>query len=474
MSPTPQKDDTAPPRYADVLRLAWPASVAASVTPLLGVVDVWALSQSARPLDVAAVGLGSVIFSLAYWTFGFIRMSVAGLTAQASGAGDRREERAGLLRGALIGAVIGFLLVILQGPVGLGAFHALAIGSDATAETFSNAHAYYAYRIWGAPFALATYALLGWLTAKGRTDFLMATSLAMTVLNGLLDYWFVTGLNMGAAGVAAGTLIAEIAGFVFAALFILSMLKREGGLAAHWRTLDLFEVAAMRRTLSVNRDIFIRTLLLAFSFAWFVQRGGAFGDATLAGNQILLQLLLFTGLALDGTAIAAETLVGRAIGDRDRTRGKARLQAAIRKTFIPALIAAGVFMAFYATFGSAIIDLLTAPGPVRSAAKDYLFWIVISPAIVVAGFQLDGIFIGATKARHMRDSMIMSVLIFIPLSLPLATRFGNHGLWFAFSVYFIIRAATLGWYLYRGAIADTFAHDASDQSAAPVASAIDE
>ncbi len=438
-----------PVTIKEVLALAWPASVAASVTPLLGAVDVWALSHSTRPLDVAAVGLGSVIFSLAYWTFGFIRMSVAGLTAQAAGAEDAIEMRAALARGAGLGAGIGAALALLQGVVAAVVFPLLGAGSEASAETFANARAYFEIRIWGAPFALATYALAGWLTARGRTDFLMAMSLAMTGLNAALDYAFVAGLGLGASGIAAGTLIAEIFGFLAGAGLVARMLAREGGLTAYWSRAALFEPRALRRTLSVNRDIFIRTALLAFSFAWFVQRGGAFGDVTLAANQVLLQLFLFTGLALDGTAIAAETLVGRAIGDRDRARGAARARAAIAATFAPALVAAFFFVALYLVFGKGLIAFLTGDGAIREAANAHLFWIIISPLIVVLGFQLDGIFIGATRAREMRDGMIASAAVFIPASIWLADKYGNHGLWAAFSLYFLMRAATLGVFLPR-------------------------
>ncbi len=262
------------------------------MTPLLGVVDVWALGRSDRPLDIAAVGLASVIFSLAYWTFGFIRMSVAGLAAQAAGAGDEDEARAALVRRAFIGGAIGLALVALQSLVGAFAFFALALDSEASRETFSSARAYFEIRIWGAPFALASYAAFGWLSARGRTDYLMAASLFITGLNIVLDYWFVVGLKWGAGGVAAGTLIAEIAGFLVCLLFVALILARNGGLKAHWSVAALLSPDRIRRTVSVNRDIFIRTVLLAFSYSWFVQRAGQFGDVALAANQTLLQLFL--------------------------------------------------------------------------------------------------------------------------------------------------------------------------------------
>lgn len=435
--------------YGQVLRLAWPASVAASVTPLLGAVDVWALARSDRPLDIAAVGLASVIFSLAYWTFGFLRMSVVGLTAQAAGAGDESGARTSLAHGAALGVLIGFALVVLQAPIGEGSFELLRIGSDASTQTFQAAEDYFSIRIWGAPFALATYVCFGWLTARGRTDYLMIASLFITSLNIALDYWFVTEFGWGAKGVAAGTLIAEIAGFFVCAGFVAAVSHAHGGVFAFWSRRAIVDPKGLRRTLQVNRDIFIRTLLLAFCFAWFVQRGGAFGDITLASNQILLQLFLLTGLALDGTAIAAETLVGRAVGLRDRSLGLARYQSAVRRTFLIGGAAALFFVALYGLYGGVLVRFLTPEGAIRETTMIYLPWVVVSPLIVVIGFQLDGIFIGATRAREMRNGMIVSTAIYVPATILFAGNSGNHGLWAAFLLYFIMRAVTLAVYMPR-------------------------
>ena len=217
----------------------------------------------------------------------------------------------------------------------------------------------------------------------------------------------------------------------------------------HWRPQEFWKAARLRRTVAINFDIFIRTMLLAFCFAWFVQRSGAFGDVTLAANQALLQLFLFTGLALDGTAIAAETLVGRAIGARDRATGRARYVQAVRKTFLLGCLAAVLFTLFYWAAGTPLIALLTPEGPIREDMNAYMPWVIISPLIVVIGFQLDGIFIGATRSREMRDSMIVSAPIFLAASVWLANNWGNHGLWAAFSLYFILRAATLAIWLPR-------------------------
>ena len=431
-------------RMREALRLAWPASIAASITPLLGSADVWALGRSERPLDIAAVGLAAVIFSLVYWTFGFIRMSVAGLTAQAAGAGDEEEMRAALMRGVAIAAAIGLAIVLLQRPVAALSFPLLRLGSEASDATITSARAYFEIRIWGAPFALATYAVLGWLTARGRTDYLMAASLFITGLNIALDWHFVLNLGFGAKGVASGTLIAEIAGFAVAAVFAARIMAREGGFSLpEWTR--VFDPARIGATLDVNRDIFIRTLLLASAYAWFVQRSGAFGDVTLAANQTLLQLFLFTGLALDGAAIAAETLVGRAVG----ARNLAAYDIAFKTTMAIAVAGAILFTLLYAAFGDAAIALLTPEGAIRTDAIRYLPWVIISPLIVALGFQLDGVFIGATRAREMRDAMIVTALVFFPVTILLARAFDNHGLWLAFTIYFVLRGATLAIYLPR-------------------------
>lgn len=439
-----------PVQYKDIFKLAWPASIAASITPLLGTIDVWVLGRSENPIDIAAVGLAATIFSLIYWTFGFLRMSVAGLTAQALGADDGAEGRDALLRGFLMGALIGLLLVITQWPLGKLAFTLLGVDSQASDTTFANAQNYFSIRIWAAPFALATYACLGWLTARGRTDYLMLTGLIMTCLNIGLDIWFVAGLNWGAKGIALGTMIAEISGFFVSIALVFLMLNRDGLLFQKPSLTRLLNEKKIKRTLSINGDIFIRTLLLSFAFSWFVQRGSAFGDITLAANQVLMQLFLFTGLALDGTAIAAETLVGRAIGQRKTSIDmRGHYNQIVRKTFALASLGALVFSAIYTVSGASIINMLTNSGPIYDASLIYLPWVIISPVIVMVCFQLDGIFIGATRSREMRNSMILSVALYVPASIWLGQVAGNHGLWLAFSLFFIMRAITLWRYMPR-------------------------
>jgi len=436
----PETPHAAPITYGRVLSLAAPASVAAALTPLLGVADAWALGRSDRPLDVGAVGLAAAIFSLLYWSFGFLRMGTAGLTAQAVGRGDEAEARAVLARAGLGAVAIGALLVLLQWPIGAAAFALMGAGAETSAETMGAAREYFGVRVWSAPAALLSYAVFGWLMARGRTGLVMAAGGIATLLNVGLDYWFAVEMGLGAAGVAWGTLIAETVGAALAIGAAALDLNRVGGLAAHWRGLDLRAPKAVATMLALNRDIFLRTVVLAFCFAWFGQRGATLGDVPLAANQVLLQLMLAAGLALDGAAIAAETLAGAAIGGGDR----ARYRTAVARTSQVAAAAAGGFMLIYVFAGGAIVDGLTTDPAIRAAAREYLPWVIASPVVVATCFQLDGIFVGAARARDMRDTMYVSAAFFLPVSIVATSRFGAHGLWAAYMAFFLVRAVTLG------------------------------
>jgi len=277
----------------------------------------------------------------------------------------------------------------------------------------------------------------------------MITGLSMTAINIVLDIMLVLHFGLGAVGIAYGTFIAEVFGFLVGFGFVLVLLRRDRLLDLNFSVANMLDTEKLQKTLPVNRDIFIRTFLLAFSFAWFVQRGSAFGDVTLAANQILLQLFLFTGLALDGTAIAAETLVGRVIGNALSQSSLARYDMIVRRSFVMACGGAVVFMVGYLVFGNELISMLTSDEGIHQAAIRYLPWVIVSPLVVMVCFQLDGVFVGATRSKEMRNSMIVSVLVFLPISLWAGASMGNHGVWFAFSFYFFLRAVTLAFYMPR-------------------------
>ncbi|MEL7029379.1 MAG: MATE family efflux transporter, partial [Pseudomonadota bacterium] len=265
-----------------------------------------------------------------------------------------------------------------------------------------------------------------------------AVSLWQNGVNIVLDVWFVIGLNWGVAGVAAGTLIAEISAALFAFALAVYVLKRTGGVRAHWARGVLLNAEAVRKTIFVNRDIFIRTLCLVLAFAWFTNQGAVYGDVTLAANQVLLQFMLFAGFALDGPAMVAESLVGRAYGARER----GAFDDAVRKTSVVAGGAALVFTAVYLIVGQDIVALLTASPEIRDEAGRYLLWAALAPLLLVWPFQLDGIFIGAVQARAMRNTMLISFALYLA-AWALLANLGNHGLWVAFWTFFAARALTM-------------------------------
>ncbi|WP_411838738.1 MATE family efflux transporter [Paracoccus sp. ME4] len=415
--------------HGRVLRIAAPIVLSNLTVPLLGLVDTGVVGQLGQPQAIGAVGIGAVILTSIYWIFGFLRMGTSGLVAQAHGAGDAPEVGAHLLRALTIAAGAGLVFVALQVPIFALVFR-LAPASDAVEAL---ARDYLAIRIWGAPATIGLYAITGWLIAVERTRAVLGLQLLQNGLNLALDLWFVLGLGLGVAGVAWATLIAELSGLA------LGLWLARGVLAQARRAAGLWARDRLARLVRVNGDIMIRSVLLQGCMTSFLFLGAGQGDVSLAANQVLLQFLALTAYALDGFAFAAESLVGQAVGARrpERVRRAARLASAW------GLAGAAVLGVLFAIGGGAIIDLLTTSPEVRQTARDYLPWLVAAPLVGVAGWMLDGIFIGATLTREMRVAMIQSVAVFLLGVLILPPTLGNHGLWAALTALNLARAATM-------------------------------
>lgn len=400
-----------------VLAMALPIVLSNATVPLLGVVDTGAVGQMGAAAPIGAVGIGAVILSATYWIFGFLRMGTTGLVAQARGADRPDEARAHLMRALLIGFGAGAGLIALQGPLLAAAF---AI-SPASAEVERLARAYLTIRIWGAPATIALYALTGWLIAQERSRAVLALQLVMNGLNVALDLCFVLWLDGGVQGVAAATLIAELSGLALALWLVRGAFAGPG-----WRDpARIFDPARLRELWSVNRDIMIRSVLLQGAITSFLFLGARTGDVTLAANQVLLQFLSITAYGLDGFAFAAETLVGQALG----ARRPADLRRAAILTGQWGLAGAGAITLAFWLAGPAIIDLMATAPEIRSAARLYLPWVIALPLVGIASWMFDGIFIGATLTREMRDAMIVSVGIYVAALAVLVPLLGNHGLW---------------------------------------------
>ncbi len=426
-----------PLTHRAILAIALPVMISNVSTPLIGVVDTGVVGQIPDPVYIGAVALGSLVFTFLFWAFGFLRMGTTGLTAQALGAGDTDELVAGLGRALMIAISAGVGLVLLQWPIGEAAFVLL----DGSPRVEQLARDYFDIRIWSAPAAFANFALLGWFIGLGRTDIGLVLQLVLNLTNMSLDALFVLGFGWDVTGVALGTLLAEVVAAAIGLAVAARHLRRFGG---SWRMDRLLVPARLRRTIAVNGDIMIRSLALVFVFAWFMAEGARQGNVILAANAVLMHFISVAAYFLDGLAFAAEALVGRAVGASHR----AGLRAAARMT---TLWSAGVAVAIslvLTLLGTLFIDTLTVDAASRAAARTYLPWAAAAPLLGVWAFQLDGIFIGATRSVDMRNAMLTSLAIFLA-AWWLLTPYDNHGLWAALYVHYVARIGTLSYYYPR-------------------------
>lgn len=436
-----------------VLAIALPIVLSNATVPILGVVDTAVVGQLGEAAPIGAVGIGAIILSSVYWIFGFLRMGTTGLTSQASGAGDGDEVDALLSRALLIGITAGVVMIALQMFIIRGAFWI----SPASAEVESLAREYMVIRIWSAPATIALYGITGWLIAQERTRAVLVIQVGMNGANILLSYYMGLELGWGIEGVAWATFIAEWGGLVLGLWFC-----RAAFAGTAWRSVArVFDVVRLKHMAGVNSDILIRSVLLQAIFVSFLFFGADFGDVPLAANQILMQFLQVTAYALDGFAFSAEALVGKALGAKARI---ALRRSAILSSFWGGVVCIGLAVVF-AVFGGAIIDVMTTAPEVREVARIYLPYMVAAPVAGVAAWMLDGIFIGATRTKDMRNMMLISAVIYFATVIPLMALFGNHGLWIGLLLNFVVRGVTLGWKY------PALEAEADDRGSGPVAAA---
>jgi len=414
-----------------VLSIAVPVMLSNVSTPLIGVVDTSVVGQIPDPAYIGAVAVGALVFTFVFWAFGFLRMGTTGLTAQALGADDVDEVAANLGRAMLVALGVGLLLILLQWPIRETAFVLL----DGSAEVERLAREYFDIRIWAAPATLANYALLGWFIGLGRTDIGLVLQLVLNVTNIALDALFVLGFGWDVRGVALGTLGAEC---LAAALGLLLGWRHLRSLGATVDVAALLVPERLRRTIAVNGDIMLRSLALITVFVWFMAQGARQGDVVLAANAVLMHFVSVSAYFLDGLAFAAEALVGRAIGARHR----AGLVGAVWITTAWAAGAAAVLAGLLFVAGDALVDVMTVDAAARSAAREYLPWAVAAPLLGVWAFQLDGIFIGATRTAEMRNAAALMLAVYL-LAWWMLLPLGNHGLWAALYVHYVARIGTL-------------------------------
>ena len=396
--------------------------------PLLGMVDTGVVGHLESAAYLGGVAIGSTIFGFLYTGMNFLRMGTTGIAAQRFGAGDNDGLRVSLGQAVIVALLIAFVLIALQRPIGSIALRLIGGEFDVQAHALE----YFSIRIWSAPGTLVNYVLIGWFLGLQNARVPLLIFLTINFTNIILDLVFVLVLGMKVDGVALASVIAEYSGMLVALIFVARALRDRAG---HWPLARLFRIRAYAAYFSVNGNLFIRTMALMFTFAFVTAQGARLGGLVLAANAILMNIQLLTSMALDGFAHAAEALVGKAIGQKNRNA----LQYSVRLSLKWSLIFAVGFCLLYLLFGPLLIRTLTDLDDVRDTAMRYLPWLVLSPLVSVWSFLYDGVYVGATRAREMRNIMLFSSLaVFLPAWF-LLQGYGNHGLWLAFTLFMASR-----------------------------------
>ncbi|AZG34054.1 MULTISPECIES: MATE family efflux transporter DinF [Shewanella] len=422
-----------------LLALATPMILSNITIPLLGLVDTAVIGHLEQAYYLGGVALGSTIITLMIWLLGFLRMSTTGLVAQAYGANDTSTQQQLLIQGCSLALTLGLVGVILQSPL---LNLALSL-SDASEQVMLYCRQYVEIRIWSLPFALTNLVLLGWLLGRQAPKAAMWQLIIANSVNIILDLVFVMVFKWNVQGVALASVIADICAFSVALVMVKRQLVDMGGLKlsqviAHlsWR--------GYARLLTLNRDIFIRSLCLQAAFSFMTFYGAGLGDNIIAANAVLLNLLMLISYALDGIAYYAEAEVGRAFGQKNPIL----LHDSVVLAFCWSAMVAVLFSLLFWLAGPWIIQLLTNIEAVQDTANNYLIWLVFMPILAFGCYLFDGVYIGAAHGQIMRNSMIVATFgIYFPCWYVLQD-WGNHSLWAAMSIFMLCRSLTLGWHYY--------------------------
>ncbi len=420
----------------EILKLAIPNIISNISVPLLSTVDT-ALMGRLSELHLGAVGIGAMIFNFVYWNFGFLRMGTTGITAQAFGKKDNQEIIVTLSRALLVAFILAIAVVVFQKPIGQLSVYLMNI-SEAQNDLVNE---YFYTRIWAAPATLALYAFMGWFFGMQNAIYPLILTITINVVNIICSYVLVHHYNMAVSGVAWGTVIAQYTGLVVAIVLFMTKYR---SYADHYSHKASLEIKALVKFLQINSDIFIRTFCLTFAFGFFYSQSSGEGAEILAVNVILLQFLNWMSYGVDGFAYASESLVGKYKGAQDQVR----LKQAIRLSFIWGMVLAFLFSLIYLLFGESLLYIFTDKESLISASVPFLFWMILFPILSTPCYIWDGIYIGLTASRAMRQTMLIAVLIYILSYFLLKDNFGNHGLWAALLIFLVARGL-IQWVWYR-------------------------
>ncbi len=414
-----------------VARIAVPMTLAYLTTPLIGLVDTIVVGQLGDAALLGGLAAGAIVFDVVFASFNFLRSGTTGLVSQAFGRNDRAEEQAIFWRALILAMLIGSLLVVLTPFIATGGAWFIA-GEPRVSEALQ---AYVSIRLISAPLALGNYAILGYVLGRAEGSLGLALQFAINLTNISLSIWLGLGLGWGLEGVAWGTVIAEAVGFALGIAIVTTRFGRLGPM----RPGALRDMGRLKAMLALNRDIMIRSFVLLGAFALLARQGAQLGTATLAANAVLMNFFLVAGYFLDGFATAAEQLAGRAVGARYRPA----FDKAVKLTAIWGFALAGLLSLFFLLAGDGLVAFITNAPEVRALAREYLPWAALTAVSGVLAFQMDGVYIGATWSRDMRNMMLLSFALYAVALFAFGPVFGNHGIWAALHVFLLARGFSL-------------------------------
>lgn len=427
--------------YRRIWQLSLPMILSNITVPLLGMTDIAVIGHLNNVLYIDSVNLGTSIISYIYWLLVFFRWSSSGLTAQAYGQKDEKAIGVILARGIALAGLVGILIILLQKAI----IHYAIILMHPTPSLISATVLFLQICIWGAPAAMLNYVLIGWFIGIQNTKVPMIMLIGSNIIGMFLDIILVFKCHLAVAGVAIATLVAQYCAIVIGLPFLYKKIKGKTNLFSlkailHWEEIKKF--------LFVNQDLFLRSLCLCFAYAFFNRQSAQYGTVIYAVNAILMSFQFLMACFLDGVANATEALIGEAIGQKSQVT----FNKVLRCVFYTALLVASLYSLAFALFHSLLINIMTNVNEVRLAAKNYALWVILSPFISVWSFIFDGIFVGATRTKEMRNTMLLSVFcIFLPIWY-FTQGMGNYGLWIALFGFLIARAASMAFLMWRDKI----------------------
>ena len=422
-----------------LLKLSIPIFFSNIAVPLVGLVDTGLMGNLNSEKFLVAISIATSVMTMIFWSFGFLRMGTTGLVAQASGRTDYNEITYIIIRNILLAFLIGLVIIFFKNSI----LFLVKNFFSTSEETFILIKNYISIRILAAPAELTIYVLTGYYLGLQKTNISSLMISIFCIINIILSAIFVVNDNLEIIGAAVGTIIAAYITIIIFSVLVYFQLRNKFSTSFTYRR--ILNVKKLFQLFNINFDIFIRTILLTFSFLWMTYQGSKLGESYLAINTILMQFIIFASFFLDAYAFSTEALIGYTIGKK----AKNSFLKVVSNSFQLSIFSGLIISVIYLLAFQLIVNELTNLDYIKFLTSNYIFWIIVIPPIASICYQFDGIFIGASQTAEMRNAMIVSVLLFITSSHFLVTNFGNHGLWLALLFFMVIRSITLNYYFYR-------------------------